>query len=51
MTEMFTPKADFRGLLESRPTGEPLYFSNVIHKTFIDINEVGTDAYSVTGKR
>lgn len=49
MTEMFTPKADFSGLFESQQTNEPLYVSDVIHKTYIDINEVGTDAYSATG--
>lgn len=50
MREMFTPKADFSGLLESKETSNPLYISNVIHKTFIDVNEAGTDAYSATGK-
>ncbi|XP_055311217.1 serine protease inhibitor 42Dd-like isoform X3 [Sitodiplosis mosellana] len=48
MTEMFTSKANFSGLLESRQTNEPLYVSNVIHKTAIEINEQGTDAYSAT---
>lgn len=42
MVEMFNQhKADFRGILE---TNQKLYVSEVIYKTFIDINEIGTEA-------
>lgn len=45
---MFTPKADFSDLSGSIEPDQPLYVSNVIHKTFIDVNEGGTDASATT---
>lgn len=49
MTDMFTSKADFSGLLKSQKNDAPLYVSNIIHKTVIEVDEDGTDAYSATG--
>lgn len=46
MTEIFSPKADLSGLIESN---EKLYVSEVIHKAFIEINEEYTKAGAATG--
>lgn len=45
---MFTPDADFNGLLES---SEPLHVSNVIHKAFIEVNEEGSQAAAASGEQ
>ena len=46
MTEIFTDNANLRGLLES---GQQLKISDVVHKTFIAVDENGTEAAAATG--
>lgn len=45
--DAFTPKADFSGLIEGAGPGD-LMISQVLHKTFLDIDEKGTEAAAAT---
>lgn len=46
----FIPKmADFTGMEEKVSRSESLYISKVIHKSFVDVHEEGTEAAAATG--
>ena len=47
MQDMFTGKADFSKLGKMK-SGQPLYCSSVLQKTFIEVNRYGTKASAVT---
>lgn len=46
MKEPFEMTADFPNMLVNQTEG--LYISRILQKTFIDVNELGTEAGSVT---
>jgi len=45
MLDAFSRKADFSGIYGKKD----IFFSNVIHKAFVDVNEEGTEAAASTG--
>lgn len=49
MEVAFDPeKADFSNMISTDDLGENVYISNVLQKTFVDVNEEGTEAAAVT---
>jgi serpin B len=48
MKAAFSPKADFEGIADV-PAGEHLQVSQVMHKTWVAVDELGTEAAASTG--
>lgn len=48
LTLPFEDKADLTGMVDSPLVGTNLRVSNVYHKTFVEVNEVGTEAAAAT---
>jgi serpin B len=48
MHNVFTPDADFSGIVDPAQTEEPLFVDAVLHKAYIAVNEEGTEAAGAT---
>jgi serpin B len=48
MTQAFDPSADFSGMCAHPPDGQPLYFSNVLQKSTLALEETGVEAAAAT---
>lgn len=49
MTDAFDPtQADFSGMTEAGSGADPLYVGFVVHKTWLEVNEKGSEAAAVT---
>ena len=48
MSHIFSREADLSGLAARRSGSEPLYLSEVLHKTFLELDERGTEAVAAT---
>ena len=44
----FSGEADFSGMVDSPYVGKSLFIGNVFHKTFVEVNEEGTEAAAAT---
>jgi serpin B len=50
ITTAFQPElADFTGMYHSQENGDRLFLSRVVHKSFVAVDEIGTEAAAATG--
>lgn len=49
MSLPFEPSADFTGIADAKALPDGLYIADVIHKTFVAVDEEGTEASAATG--
>ena len=50
MPDAFSDRqADFTGMYEAEQVGANLFISHVIHKSFVAVDEIGTEAAAATG--
>lgn len=49
LEEIFTINADFSGMLENKLVEQGLYVNKIVQKTFIEVNEEGSEVAAATG--